>query len=108
MSFFPPMRSRSVFQLLPVGRVGEHEVVDALCRLCHGHEPIWVQYANHEDPVSHERENQPQNHAAARPVGAPKTSDFATVDDPVPAPGDGEDVSPNHLLVARPRTCADG
>ena len=27
---------------------------------------------------------------AARPVGAPKTSDFATVDDPVPAPGDGE------------------
>ena len=27
---------------------------------------------------------------AARPVGAPKTSDFATVDEPVPAPGDGE------------------
>ena len=27
---------------------------------------------------------------AARPVGAPKTCDFATVDDPVPAPGDGE------------------
>ena len=27
---------------------------------------------------------------AARPQGAPKTSDFAAVDDPVPAPGDGE------------------
>ena len=27
---------------------------------------------------------------AARPAGAPKTSDFATVDEPVPAPGDGE------------------
>ena len=27
---------------------------------------------------------------AARPAGAPKVSDFATVDEPVPAPGDGE------------------
>ena len=27
---------------------------------------------------------------AARPQGNPKTSDFAAVDDPVPAPGDGE------------------
>ena len=27
---------------------------------------------------------------AARPQGAPKASDFATVDDPVPEPGDGE------------------
>ena len=27
---------------------------------------------------------------AARPVGAPKPSDFAAVDEPVPAPGDGE------------------
>ena len=27
---------------------------------------------------------------AARPVGAPKTSDFAPVDEPVPAPGGGE------------------
>ena len=27
---------------------------------------------------------------AARPMGAPKTSDFATVDDPVSTPGDGE------------------
>ena len=27
---------------------------------------------------------------AARPTGAPKVSDFATVDDPAPAPGDGE------------------
>ena len=27
---------------------------------------------------------------AARPVGAPKTSDFATVDEPAPAPDDGE------------------
>ena len=26
----------------------------------------------------------------ARPVGAPKPSDFAAVDEPVPAPGDGE------------------
>ena len=27
---------------------------------------------------------------ASRPTGAPKVSDFATVDDPVPEPGDGE------------------